>query len=64
MKSGLITNIVVLSLILLPVETVFMQTPPVAKSVLTGDPFNQVVDSGPVLTLAETIDLALKQASN
>ena len=64
MRKGIRGKLVLFALILLPVGTAFMQTPPAAKSVLTGDPFNQVVDSGPVLTLAETIDLALKQASN
>ena len=58
-------KLVLIGLILLPVAKAFMQAPPAAKSVFAEAPASRTTqDSGPVLSLPDVIDLALKQASN
>ena len=67
MRKVIRGKLILFSLILLPVVNAFTQTPPAAKSVFTSDPFAETKagsDTGPVLSLADAIDLALKQATN
>ncbi len=57
-------KLVFISLILLPAASALMQTPPAAKSVFASDPVSRPrQDAGPILTLQDAINLALKQAS-
>lgn len=66
MIKGVRRSILIYSLILLPVVNAITQIPPAAKVISTVDPFansKTASDTGPVLTLADAIDLALKQAS-
>lgn len=65
MKQGIRGKILVFGLILLPVVNAYTQAPPAAKSVFTSDPTGKVSqNAGPVLSLPDAIDLALKQASS
>lgn len=65
LRDGIVTNFVVFSLILLPLVNAFTQTPSAAKSVsASSSSVDNSGDSGPVLTLADAIELGLRQASN
>lgn len=64
MKQGIQGKILVFCLILLPAVNAFTQAPSAAKNVFAGDPISKIrQDPGPVLSLQNAIDLALKQAS-
>ncbi len=64
MKRGIRGKILAYSLILLLVANAFTQAPPAAKSVFAGDSVRKVTqDTGPVLSLPDAVDMALKQAS-